>query len=255
MSTDEEASGKKRVVKKPEATSNIENQIYFSIIPEWIIDCDIPAQAKVLYCVLQRYADKDTGTCFPSISTISKRMRVSESTVKRQIKILIDIKALHKQARYNKETGEQTSNLYTVIQAPPFIDELPPSAPMTYKPKSINQSQDIAKKIYAELEKQIGRSPITKSDKGAWNKVVKELREAKINIDDIATVVQAYKQYFAGMTITPTAIAKHWSLLIQLNEENKPPEKWDCAVKGHRLRDLDVIMKCDFCMYEETKTI
>ena len=252
-STNEEASGKKRVVKKPEATSNIENQIYFSIIPEWVIDCDIPAQAKVLYCVLQRYADKKTGECFPSISTLAKRMRVSDSTVKRQIKILIDIKALSKVARYDKETGEQTSNLYTVIQVPPFINDLPPSSSTTYKPKSSNQSQDIAKQIYAELTRAIGRKPVTKHDRGGWNKVVKDLKEANVDPRDIEAVVEAYRIYFKGMFITPHAISKHWGLLKQLIEENKPAEKYDCSKNGHRLRDLDVIMNCDFCSYEESK--
>ena len=170
-------------------------------------------------------------------------MRVSDSTVKRQIKILIDIKALSKVARYDKETGEQTSNLYTVIQVPPFINDLPPSSSTTYKPKSINQSQDIAKQIYKELTKAIGRKPVTKNDRGGWNKVVKDLKEANVDPRDIEAVVEAYRVYFKGMFITPHAISKHWGLLKQLIDENKPAERYDCSKNGHRLRDLDVAVE------------
>ncbi|QDP46729.1 MAG: hypothetical protein Tp156SUR915002_19 [Prokaryotic dsDNA virus sp.] len=251
--TNEEASGKKRVEKKPEATSTIENQIYFSIIPEWIIDCDIPAQSKVLYAILQRYADKNTGECYPSIATISKRMRVSESTVKRSMTHLITIGALKKEARYDIETGEQTSNLYTVIQAPPVTSELPPSSPTTYKPKSINQRKDIGKVIFVKLTEAIGRTPVTKSDRAGWNKVVKELKEAEINPDDIPKVVDTYKEYYKGMTLSPYAIAKHWSLMLQIYEETKPKEPYNCEKSGHKWRDLGVIFYCPHCTAEKSK--
>jgi rubredoxin len=154
-------------------------------------------------------------------------MRVSESTVKRSMTHLITIGALKKEARYDIETGEQTSNLYTVIQAPPVTSELPPSSPTTYKPKSINQRKDIGKVIFVKLTEAIGRTPVTKSDRAGWNKVVKEL--------------------------SPYAIAKHWSLMLQIYEETKPKEPYNCEKSGHKWRDLGVIFYCPHCTAEKSK--
>tara|TARA_R110002020_G_scaffold155629_5_gene336784 strand:- start:1045 stop:1809 length:765 start_codon:yes stop_codon:yes gene_type:complete len=249
----EAGSGKKRVEKKPDPTSNLESQLYFSIIPEWIIDCDINAQAKLLYCILQRYADKETGRCWPAISTLGKRMRVSDSTVKRSLNELVSVGALVKESRYDKETGEQTSNLYTVIQVPPFMYDTAPSSPTTYKPKPLNQSQDIAKKIFVELCNAIGRKPITQSERGGWNKVVKELKEAGVKPNEIPDMVNVYKEYFKGMTLTPYAIAKHWALLKQVKEETLPKPPRDCEKEGHGYVDLDVIFKCRFCGDEKNQ--
>ncbi len=52
-----------------------------------ILDPDITLQAKGLYSALACYANKER-TCFPSISTLSNDLNVSERTIKRLIKEL-----------------------------------------------------------------------------------------------------------------------------------------------------------------------
>ena len=52
-----------------------------------ILDPDITLQSKALYATLACYANKQR-TCFPSISTLSNDLNVSESTIKRLIKEL-----------------------------------------------------------------------------------------------------------------------------------------------------------------------
>lgn len=54
---------------------------------EVILSPDISIKAKALYSVLACYANKER-TCFPSISTLSNDLNVSESTIKRLIKEL-----------------------------------------------------------------------------------------------------------------------------------------------------------------------
>ena len=94
---------------------------YYAIVPEWVIDLPISAQAVRLYAVLNRYADKDDGTCFPAIATLARRMHTSNSTVKRALNELKKCGAVFVEPRYNAETKEQTSNLYTVMRRNPFI--------------------------------------------------------------------------------------------------------------------------------------
>ena len=52
-----------------------------------ILDPDIKPSAKALYAVLACYSSKER-TCYPSISTLSNDLNVSESTIKRLIKEL-----------------------------------------------------------------------------------------------------------------------------------------------------------------------
>lgn len=52
-----------------------------------ILAPDITIQAKALYSALACYANKER-TCYPSISTLSNDLNVSERTIKRLIKEL-----------------------------------------------------------------------------------------------------------------------------------------------------------------------
>jgi hypothetical protein len=245
--------------------NKIESDIYFAIVPEWVLDAPITAQAVRLYAVLKRYADKTDGTCYPSHKTIAKRMAVSVSTVKRAMEELVSIKAVLIEPRYNKATGEQTSNLYTVINVPSFIydapsftDEQAGSSGMSYKPKSYNQSK------YAEQYSALVEAfykPSTKAEISGFNKCAKELAQAGATYDDITARVTAYRTNWAKIACTPYAIIKHWTSLGLMLEQVQTKEPYNCEVSGHKYMDLGVIFYCMYCKNEidkkskEAKTI
>ena len=242
----------------------IKSDVYFSIVPEWVIDAPISAQAVRVYAVLCRYADKDDGTCFPSIRTLAERIHVSESTIKRAIKELKAIGAIKSQKRFDKATGEQTSNLYTVMRSkeliydlPNVIDDTSPSSSETHKLESINHSHSLEenfedrKLLWNALVDAIGYQPSTQVERAGWNKCIKQLREAGAKADEIPSRVSQYKKLFKGMTLTPYALVKHWSLLGE--EVAKIPKPRNCEEEGHAMIDLDVIDKCRFCGLEISK--
>ena len=242
----------------------IKSDVYFSIVPEWVIDAPISAQAVRVYAVLCRYADKDDGTCFPSIRTLAERIHVSESTIKRAIKELKTIGAIKSQKRFDKATGEQTSNLYTVMRSkeliydlPNVIDDTSPSSSETHKLESNNHSHSLEenledrKKLWNALVDAIGYQPSTQVERAGWNKCIKQLREAGAKADEIPSRVSQYKKLFKGMTLTPYALVKHWSLLGE--EIAKIPKPRNCEEEGHAMIDLDVIDKCRFCGLEISK--
>lgn len=102
---------------------------YFAMIPEWVLDAPISAQAVRLYCVLRRYADHG-GRCYPSRKRIAERMQVSAATVDRAVQELVDLGALVVRQRYNPDTREHTSNEYTVLSnltVPLITDDETPS--------------------------------------------------------------------------------------------------------------------------------
>ena len=237
----------------------IKSDVYFSIVPEWVIDAPISAQAVRVYAVLCRYADKDDGTCFPSIKTLAERIHVSESTIKRALKELKAIGAIKSQKRFDKATGEQTSNLYTVMRSkeliydlPNVIDDTSPSSSETYKLESNNQSHSLEnnledrKRLWSALVDAIGYQPTTQVERAGWNKCIKQLREAGAKADEIPSRVSQYKALFKGMTLTPYALVKHWTLLGE--SVTKIPKPRDCEVEGHAMIQLDNEFEvCQFC--------
>ncbi|MAO23958.1 MAG: hypothetical protein CMJ25_24680 [Phycisphaerae bacterium] len=64
-----------------------QNYSFGIVSREVILSPDLSIKAKALYSVLACYANKER-TCFPSISTLSNDLNVSESTIKRLIKEL-----------------------------------------------------------------------------------------------------------------------------------------------------------------------
>lgn len=95
---------------------------YFAMIPEWVLYSSISANAIRLYCVLARYADKNSGDCFPSRSTITEVSGLSPRNISAAVKELQDLGALLVKRRFTDVGGYQ-SNLYTVITAKPLMQD------------------------------------------------------------------------------------------------------------------------------------
>lgn len=95
----------------------VEGDNKFSTVPEWVIDAPISATAVRLYCVLQRYANSD-GVCFPSRSTLARRMHCSVRSVDRAVEELEQVGALVKTLTKSPD-GDWANNTYCVITADP----------------------------------------------------------------------------------------------------------------------------------------
>jgi hypothetical protein len=96
--------------------TEIHSDNYFAIVPEWIIDSDVSANAIRLYAILNRYANS-RGQAFPTRATLAKRMSCSTDTVDRAKQELVEIGALTIQRR-TTDAGDPTSNLYTIHTFP-----------------------------------------------------------------------------------------------------------------------------------------
>lgn len=71
---------------------------------------EISHRAVTVYMYLHYRADKD-GKCYPAISTISKELKLSKSTVKRAIQDLEKLGYLTRKERW-RENGGRSSNMY-----------------------------------------------------------------------------------------------------------------------------------------------
>jgi hypothetical protein len=98
-------------------THAVDAQVYFAVIPEWVLDLPVSSAAIRVYCCLRRYADNKTGECYPSRKALAMRSRCSIATVDRCVRELVDNGAIRVAKRKNA-AGDWTSNLYTVLALP-----------------------------------------------------------------------------------------------------------------------------------------
>lgn len=74
----------------------------------------IGAHGVAVYHALNRFADRQTGECWPKIKKIGAKLRLSESSVKRALHVLKAVGLITIDSRWS-EDGDRTSNLYTLI--------------------------------------------------------------------------------------------------------------------------------------------
>lgn len=100
-------------------THQLNTDIRFSIIPEWVLDAEISDRAVRVYAILARYADSETLQAFPSRETLGKRARCNAKAITRAVEELVAIGAVIKQHRKNGEAYQ--SNLYTLRRVGPNL--------------------------------------------------------------------------------------------------------------------------------------
>lgn len=61
------------------------------------------------------------------------------------------------------------------------------------------------------LEAAMGYKPATRSERGAWNRALKELKEIGANPVDIVETARLYRTAWPEMDLTPNALAKWWN--------------------------------------------
>ena len=74
----------------------------------------IGAHGVAVYHALNRFADRQTGVCWPKIKTIGARLLLSESSVKRALHTLKAVGLITIDPRWSDD-GDPTSNLFTLI--------------------------------------------------------------------------------------------------------------------------------------------
>lgn len=76
--------------------------------------------------------------------------------------------------------------------------------------------------LFQALVIALGYSPSTASERGAWNRAVKEIRALNPTRDEVTAKVKNYRSRWPGIDCTPNALAKHWRLLGQPVPNSNP---------------------------------
>ncbi|MBE7099452.1 helix-turn-helix domain-containing protein [Bacillus cereus] len=86
---------------------------FFMIDNEIVDDARLSHKEMAVYMVLCRHLNQETGSCFPSLPTIGKKVGMSKNTVIKALNTLIEIGYVTKEKRSSKEQGDM-SNVYYV---------------------------------------------------------------------------------------------------------------------------------------------
>ncbi|PEL63247.1 helix-turn-helix domain-containing protein [Bacillus wiedmannii] len=86
---------------------------FFMIDNEIVDDTRLTHKEMAVYMILCRHLNQETGSCFPSLPTIGKKVGMSKNTVIKALNTLIEIGYVTKEKRSSKEQGDM-SNVYYV---------------------------------------------------------------------------------------------------------------------------------------------
>ncbi len=183
------------------------------IIGDTSKDAPSPAMTTAVYLALLSRANSRTGSCYPSISRLSKESGVSTRTVHAAIDTLIRLGLLQRERRFSDD-GSQTSSVYTVhhqscISAPPSASPAPPPLQVAHTPPAgdadkldeeeldptlepdppteVLQKKITPYQLFEVMCETQGHDPldITAGEKGRQLKTAKQLVEAGMSEQDV----------------------------------------------------------------------
>ena len=89
----------------------------FKMIPDTLTkDARVTVSDLAVYVALLQFKNNKTGKAFPSVATITKFSRVSEKTVRKSLKHLVELGYISVQQQFKQGTSVHTSNLYTFLE-------------------------------------------------------------------------------------------------------------------------------------------
>lgn len=208
-----------------------------------VLYADLPIYEKMVLGVLADHADDQGEGAWPSVERIALLSgRISTRQVQRCLRKLEDMRLIsvaaeatrHRPTEYRLhldrirdlwlETGVTTSRPTSpgVTEGrgrgdhgspEPIHEPIPPDVsdetsvvPIT----SAGRKRDL---LWEAMEYVMGHSPTTKTERGRWNKAVKELREVGATPDDLVLRATSYRRRWPDIDMTPTGIVANWDLL------------------------------------------
>jgi hypothetical protein len=209
-----------------------------------------PAQgmSKFAHVVLASHADEH-GKCFPSRDQVAREMGVSLITARRALADLKTLAVVDVALRAgpvpingdNAGRQDRRPNLYTVRATSTTAHYEPPSEgttahndgssrrlnvePLTVTP--LTRTRPTATPLPASAKVAAPRrrdelfdalagacgievAELTRSARGALNRARKDLGEVGATPEDVAARADRYRRRWPAMTLTPSALAKHW---------------------------------------------
>ena len=217
----------------------------------WAFQQDLPPAEKLVLLALADHYNGGTGLCIPGQKLLAEQASMSVRSVQRHLSALEERGLIGRSARFRAEGRGRTSDAYSLRffqgdNLAPRNDDLKPTKATNQDDQHDNvvvaitgrepEEKDLAtssrKPVNDGLFEKVAEvcgwdiKNLTKSSRGQLNKAVKELRDVRATSDQVGGKAAAYRKQYPGITLTPTALIKHWAAL-----EYKPRPKrasvWD----------------------------
>ena len=205
----------------------------------WEQDCPNPT-AKLVLMALADHANAD-GECWPSMKKIAQRSGITPRQVSTHIMRLEELGLVTKASRrryggqfrgwdyrVNLHRKQDTSgSVLPVTSGSPASS--PAEAGFRSEPSGNRQVEPVAAAprktdpLFDTMLAVCGIDPatLTRTARGAVNKALKELREIGATPADLEAKAAAYRKTWPGMSLTPTALVKHWAQLATKADTKK----------------------------------
>ena len=209
---------------------------YFSIIPEYVLDAEVSDGAYRLYGALAREVNTGTKVGFARLKDVAKRLRKSESSVRRHLDELVKAGLLVSQPQWTNDKGNfstnytpgwrQTMNMYTLKRAnPPSKDDMGTPSPVTDVVKSPEPKSPISSTSSLRDDQPKEKDPFTterssaheapKNPGGLTQGQRKTLRDQLVVIGKI---LESGKKFY------DVEVPDQWDIFIGMVEDYFPAE-------------------------------
>ena len=215
----------------------------------WAFKQDIEPPAKLVLIALADHANGQTGLCIPGQKALADQCSMSVRTVQRHLNTLESAGLIRREARMRGEGRGRTSDRYWLRDQG---DNTGPTR-QTVTTNTTNQDDQHDTVVVAEPEENrkgnntlaaaprqrkpdplwdtmlavcgIDGSTLTKTGRGQVNAALKELREIGATPADIEGKAKAYRKTWPDVSLTPTALVKHWgSLAVKATQVSRACE-------------------------------
>lgn len=115
--------------------------------------------------------------------------------------------------------------------------EEPLEEPATAESPSESPPKRPRDELWDALTSELGSEPATRTERGSWNKALKDLREAGATPQDVHQRSAVYRHRWPEVSLTPTALAKHWG---SLDSSEGAPAKDRLAAHFEALKERGV---------------
>lgn len=110
----------------------------------------------------------------------------------------------------------------------------------TSEVKTTSDDERARDELWDALISVLKERPATASERGRWNKALKDLRDAGATADDIHVRAREYRKRYPDAALTPTALSSNWGSLAP--KRSSVPPCPSCGVGGgHHASDCPIV--------------
>jgi len=212
----------------------------------WAFRQNLPPAEKLVLLSLADHHNGETAKCIPGQRSIAQQTSMCVRTVQRHLSALERRGLIRRTARFRKEGRGRTSDSYVLLMGGDNVSLYSDQGDSPDTTKATNQDDQGDTGVRARTGREPEGEPVaaaprktdelwdtmlsvcgidpttlTRTARGQINKALKELREIGATPADLKAKAVAYRKTWPGMSLTPTALVKHWAQLATKTDTKK----------------------------------